>query len=102
VPIEDAVAALKASAVGLYRITGTDQQLVVGQGKLRARLQSHLKAATDGVSPRGRILAQAGPLHCSWVISSDWLPHQRLELENDLIAAHLLSTDAVPAAQFVG
>jgi hypothetical protein len=36
------------------------------------------------------------------VLNDDWLDHQRLELENDLIAAHLLTTGQVPAAQFLG
>jgi hypothetical protein len=30
------------------------------------------------------------------------LSHQRLELENDLIAAYVLETGTIPAAQFLG
>jgi hypothetical protein len=44
----------------------------------------------------------AQSLEYSWVANSDWLPHQRLELENDLIAAYLLERGQVPKAQFLG
>lgn len=44
----------------------------------------------------------AGPLECSWVVASSWLPHHRLELENDVIAAPVLSTGTIPQAQFLG
>ena len=37
----------------------------------------------------------------SW-LDTAWHPHQRLELENDLIAAYLLTTGDVPPAQFLG
>jgi hypothetical protein len=41
-------------------------------------------------------------LGCSWVINDTWLAHHRLELENDLIAAHVLATEKVSSAQFMG
>ena len=44
----------------------------------------------------------AGPLECSWLVNDTWLTHQRLELENDLIAAYVLATGTVPEAQFIG
>jgi hypothetical protein len=31
-----------------------------------------------------------------------WLKHQRLELESDLIAAHVLTIGSPPVAQFLG
>ena len=36
----------------------------------------------------------------SWVINTAWEHHQRLELENDLIAAWVLATGSPPSAQF--
>src|SRR5437667_4851514 len=51
---------------------------------------------------RGTGFGTADGLECSWVICTTWLPHQRLELENDLIAAHLLAVGSVPAGQFLG
>lgn len=41
-------------------------------------------------------------LECSLVVNERWLPHQRLELECDLIGSHLLVTGTVPPAQFIG
>jgi hypothetical protein len=41
-------------------------------------------------------------LECSWTTNDSWLGHQRLELENDLIAAHVLEHGAPPSAQFLG
>jgi hypothetical protein len=38
----------------------------------------------------------------SWVRNDAWLDHQHLELETDLIAAHILAARRVPPAQFVG
>jgi hypothetical protein len=41
-------------------------------------------------------------LEVSWTLCEAWLDHQRLELENDLIAAHALALGVSPAAQFLG
>jgi hypothetical protein len=51
---------------------------------------------------QGAIFGTPDGVECSWVLGASWLPHQRLELENDLIAAHLLTTGTAPAAQFLG
>ena len=53
--------------------------------------------AHGGGSPRR---AAARPLMCSWVVNAGWEHHQRLELENDLIAAWVLATGSPPSAQF--
>ena len=39
----------------------------------------------------GQALAAAQPLACSWVVNAAWEHQQRLELENDLIAAWVLA-----------
>ena len=51
--------------------------------------------------PQARWFSTPG-LECSWTINHGWLAHQRLELENDLIAAHFLEHGAPPSAQFLG
>jgi hypothetical protein len=56
----------------------------------------------DPENPQGRIFSAAHQLECSWVLNESWYPYQRLELENDLIASHVLMTGQVPAAQFLG
>ena len=55
--------------------------------------------------PRGQVPTvgsslAASPLEFSWVVGSNWLPHQRRELENDLIAAHMGALEKPPVAQF--
>ena len=42
-----------------------------------------------------------GGLECSFVLNDEWFDHQRMEIENDLIAAHVLTTGEVPEAQFI-
>ena len=49
-----------------------------------------------------RCLGDPETLECSWVLNKAWLAHQRLELETDLIAAHILATGNVPAVQSLG
>ena len=89
---------------GLYRIRGgeMDSLLYVGQGRIPNRLLAHLAKTRDADNEQGRIFASHERLECSWTINDAWLPHQRLELENDLIAAYVLETGSIPAAQFLG
>jgi hypothetical protein len=87
---------------GIYRLRhqGNTELLYIGEGHIPARLVSHLAKVNR---PDHR---QAGPLgggllQSSWV-EGDWPRHQRLELENDLIANHLQMHGQAPAAQFLG
>jgi 5-methylcytosine-specific restriction protein A len=50
----------------------------------------------------GQVFAAAAPLRCSWIVNDTWLSHERLELENDLVAGHLLVTGEIPDTQFQG
>lgn len=95
---------LKDSDLGLYRIRGTARKglVYIGQGKLRSRLQQHYRKSLLPLDQQGQIFSEAGLLQCAWVQNNDWYTHQRLELENDLIAAHVLHLEAVPSAQFLG
>jgi hypothetical protein len=36
------------------------------------------------------------------VVNDGWFDHQRMEIENDLIVTHVLTTGEVPEAQFIG
>lgn len=90
---------------GLYRIRGdkaTERLVYIGQGSVRSRLGMHFKEATAAKTDKGKALALGGRLEVSWVLNRDWSAVQREELENDLIAAHYLSTGEAPIAQFGG
>lgn len=89
---------------GIYRIRGAGRPglLYVGEGLVRARLLTHSRKLSDPENEQGQVFAAAAPLECAWVLNESWLHHHRLELENDLIASHLLATGTIPAAQFLG
>jgi len=65
-------------------------------------LAAHWRKTLNVNDRQGRIFGAAPNLECSWALNDIWLPHQRLELENDLIAAHVITSSTVPAAQFIG
>jgi hypothetical protein len=103
VPLTD-IARLRPQGSGLYRIRGRERDALVyiGQGLISPRLLAHLAKTLVPDLPQGRVFAFAAPLECSWVVNDEWLSHHRLELENDLIASHLLVTGVIPIAQFRG
>ena len=90
--------------VGLYRIRGDSPRelLYLGHGLIPARPLAHLAKLRAPDHNQAKIFAIHHRFECSWVSNDLWLAHHRLELENDLIAAHLLGTGEIPAAQFVG
>jgi hypothetical protein len=92
-----------AGSVGLYRVRDPSQAglVYVGQGQIRTRLRAHLAKAARPDHPQARWFA-VPDLECSWTTNDSWFGHQRLELENDLIAAHVLEHGAPPSAQFLG
>jgi hypothetical protein len=89
---------------GLYRLRRQGQEglLYVGQGKVGDRLAAHRAKCARAGHRQGVIFGSPAHLECSWVLNSAWLAHQRLELETDLLASHLLVAGAVPPAQFLG
>jgi hypothetical protein len=103
VPLEEVVRH-RPQGSGLYRIRGREHAtlLYIGQGFIAPRLLAHLAKTRVPGHNHGQLFAAAAPLACSWVVNDDWLSHQRLELENDLIASHLLVTGEIPVAQFRG
>jgi hypothetical protein len=92
------------SALGLYRIREAAKPglIYVGEGIVAARLVAHWRKTMKAGHPQGDVFRSAERLECSWVLNDCWLPHQRQELECDLIGSHLLTTGAVPDAQFIG
>ncbi len=102
VSVTDAVTQITPKSFGLYRVCRQDEAdlIYIGQGMVRERLAAHL---AKGLSPTAKQSDWfASPLQCSWVLNADWGEQQRLELENDLIAAYLLTRGCVPPAQFLG
>ena len=92
------------SETGLYRLRGmsNDGLVYIGQGFIRARLRQHFRRSGDSGHRQGSAFADSMPLECSWVVGESWLPHQRLELETDLIGAYVLHASRAPTAQFLG
>jgi hypothetical protein len=89
------------AGVGLYRVGWGDvpELAYVGQGRIANRLRAHLaKAFSEG---HRQADAFAHPmLEASWVPCD--LPSSQLqELENDLIAAHVVERGVPPRAQFL-
>jgi hypothetical protein len=103
-PLGPATAFPTSGAAGLYRIRDAAGSglLYVGEGLVSARLLAHWKKTRTPGDPQGKVFGAAGRLECSWVLNEGWMPHQRLELECDLIGGHLLATATVPPAQFIG
>lgn len=95
----------RSASNGLYRLRAsegpTSDLIYIGQGKVFSRLRQHAKTAmTDSL--QGLAFAAGQPLQTSWVLNDDWAASQLLELENDLIAAHVLHSGKPPAGQFIG
>jgi hypothetical protein len=74
--------------------------LYVGEGQIHERVKAHRAKARRPGHPQQTFFA--GPLEVSWAVNAGWNDRLRLELENDLIAAHVLHCDAAPSALFLG
>lgn len=57
--------------------------------------------AYNGQSLASIVSGLTGGLAVSYILNDAWLPHQRLELENDLLATYVLHTGKVSATQFM-
>lgn len=87
---------------GIYRIrhVGAETLQYIGIGKIRSRLSSHVKKGTQPDHPQFEYFNT--PLEFSWHTDSHSDSTQLAEIENDLIASHVLSTGSAPPAQFKG
>lgn len=95
---------LDHAVTGLYRIRrrGETGLRYIGEGRIAPRLEAHRRKGLGGTGAQALLFRDPETLACSWISNPLWVTHQRLELENDLIAAHLLETGSVPPAQFLG
>lgn len=102
--LTSAPATVPRAAKGLYLLRGqqSGEILYVGQGLLLNRLTAHARKQHQAGHPQGEVFGREGGLTFSWVALPDSHDHQLLELENDLIAAFVLSHQAAPRAQFLG
>lgn len=89
---------------GLYRLhRHSDSTLVyIGQGRVADRLVAHLRKGTAHGHAQQKFVSDPNSFEVSWMLSTCWMDHHRLELENDLIAAHMLTFGVPPLAQFQG
>ena len=93
---------LSVYVTGLYRIRrpGMESLLYIGRGRIRMGVDTHKHKVIKPDEQQAEVIS--GALECSWTLNDSWYFHQRLELVNDLIAAYVLTTGAVPDTQFNG
>jgi hypothetical protein len=87
---------------GVYRVrrVGEESLTYIGQGLVRARLAAH--AAKGRREAHRQHEGFRGAVQCSWADLTGRSKVQRLEIECDLLASHILMTGSAPAAQFLG
>jgi hypothetical protein len=102
--VDDLEAFVNPDDIGLYRIRTNDASTLsyVGEGRIRDRIKAHLRKGADPEHPQCCFFRDVGSLEYSFIARPDLLRHQRLEVETDLIGAHVLEHQAVPLAQFLG
>ena len=95
---------LTGSEVGLYllRRRGADELLYIGEGKIRDRVSAHMKKGQKADHPQAFAFADPAGIEASFIQRDDLAKHQLLEVENDLIAAHVVRLGVGPVAQFLG
>ena len=95
---------LTGNEVGLYllRRHGADKLLYIGEGKIRDRVSAHMKKSLKPIHRQTSAFAEPSEVELSFIRRDDIAKHQLLEMENDLIAAHIVQTGEAPAAQFLG
>ena len=91
-----------AAGTGLYRVRSSHHGGLVyaGQGTTGPRLRAHAAKALAAGHRQGP--GFSGDLEASWAALPGLAPVSLPEHENDLIAAHVLTTGHAPAAQFLG
>jgi len=90
------------TGTGLYRVRSSCHAglVYVGQGNIALRLRAHAAKALRTGHRQGPSFS--GDLEASWIALPGLALANLLEHENDLIAAHVLTTGHAPAAQFLG
>lgn len=98
--IDSVPAAVDVGVCRIRRPSETGRLLYIGQGKLTNRLMAHrAKATRPGHRQADHF---AGPVEVSVAALPVESGRALLEIENDLLASHLLVTGTVPDAQFLG
>ncbi|MBT4016599.1 MAG: hypothetical protein HOE62_01520 [Alphaproteobacteria bacterium] len=102
--VDRALDDLTGVEVGLYllRRRGANELLYIGEGKIRDRVTAHMKKGRIPDHPQAFAFADPADVETSFIQRDDLTKHQLLEVENDLIAAHVIQVGEVPAAQFLG
>jgi hypothetical protein len=95
---------LSGGEVGLYllRRHGAEELLYIGEGKIRDRVTAHMKKGRIPDHPQAFAFADPADVETSFIQRDNLTKHQLLEVENDLIAAHVIKVGEVPVAQFLG
>ena len=90
--------------VGLYllRRSGGGELVYIGQGKIMDRVKTHIKKGGQTDHPQAFAFSDAPSIEVSFILRPDLAKHQLLEIENDLIAAHVIQMGVIPSAQFLG
>lgn len=103
-PVDAVREALDRDAVGFYRLAGpkAERLAYVGEGKIVQRIANHVAKTRQQGHKQGQVLADFSPIRASFCTTSDWQASERLEIENDLIAAHVMRVGYAPNAQFLG
>jgi hypothetical protein len=104
VSVDRVLGDLSGSEVGLYllRRRGAGELLYVGEGKIRDRVHAHMKKGRTPDHPQAFAFADPAEVEVSFIQRGDLTKHQLLEVENDLIAAHVVRVGVGPVAQFLG
>ena len=74
----------------------------VGEGKIKDRVEAHLKKGEQPDHSQAFSFSEPQSIELSYIQRHDLAKHQRLEIENDIIAAHVLQLGEVPMVQFLG
>ena len=90
--------------MGVYILKNINQTnfLYVGEGKIRDRIVSHLNKGKAKGHAQQYYFKDQKCIELTYVIDNKLEKHQRLEIENDLIALHIKSYNQIPSAQFIG
>jgi hypothetical protein len=102
--VNDVTAFLNSGDTGIYRlrISGVSKLSYVGEGKVRSRIKAHIRNGSKPEHRQYHSFKDIGSLEFSCVILPNLKKHHFLELETDLIGAHVLEHETAPLAQFLG
>lgn len=85
--------------VGVYRAVAEEDVIYIGQGLIKARVLAHARKVS---TPSRQADLFSRVTRWEFVALPGRAPQQLLEIENDLIAHHVIQLGRPPAAQFLG